>query len=286
MRLDSPRHIREMQVTIVKRLMYRNSGLFFVHLAMLCCLVLSTGYADAGGEIEDIPSPPIDRIYAPILKKAVTTDGLVRYDVLRQEPQRRNLQWIVGEYSRADLPQGKNEKLAFLCNAYNANVLDMVVAQSAQESFKSVNDVPGFFDTLTVTVAGKTMTLNDLENDHIRPLGDPRIHAALVCAAMSCPPLRAEPYTAKQLDKQLSDQSRRWINDRTKFIVDEQGLGVSMIMQWYGKDFSVAPYGSVVGFIRKFAEPTGPIGRLLSRENDPPVHFLKYDWRLNRARPA
>ena len=273
-------------MTIVKRLMYRNRGLFFVHLAMLCCLVLSTGYADAGGEIEDIPSPPIDRIYAPILKKAVTTDGLVRYDVLREEPQRRNLQWIVGEYSRADLPQGKNEKLAFLCNAYNANVLDMVVAQSAQESFKSVNDVPGFFDTLTVTVAGKTMTLNELENDHIRPLGDPRIHAALVCAAMSCPPLRDEPYTAKQLDKQLNDQSRRWISDRTKFIVDDQGLGVSMIMQWYAEDFTVAPYSGVVGFIRKFADPASPIGRLLSREEAPPIHFLEYDWRLNRARPG
>lgn len=132
--------------------------------------------------------------------------------------------------------------------------------------------------------AGRTMTLNDLENDHIRPLGDPRIHAALVCAAMSCPPLRDEPYTAKQLDKQLNDQSQRWINDPTKFVVDKQGLGVSMIMQWYGKDFNVAPYGSVVGFIRKFAEPTGPVGRLLSRDDEPPVHFLKYDWRLNQPR--
>ena len=131
--------------------------------------------------------------------------------------------------------------------------------------------------------AGRTMTLNDLENDHIRPVGDPRIHAALVCAAMSCPPLRDEPYTAKQLDKQLTDRCRRWINDRTKFIVDEPGLGVSAIMPWYAEDFTVAPYGGVVGFIRTFAEPTSPIGRLFSRKDEPPVHFLEYDWRLNQA---
>ena len=264
--------------------MNRNSDRFVTLLTLLCSFAIFTIRADVSGQIDDLPSPSADQVYARLLKKAVTTDGLVRYDVLRKEPQRRNLQWIVDEYSRADLPKDKNEKLAFLCNAYNANVLNMVVAQSAQESFKSVKDVPGFFDKLKITVAGKAMTLNQLENDHIRPLGDPRIHAALVCAAMSCPPLRGEPYTAKQLDEQLNDQSRRWINDRTKFIVDEQGLGVSLIMEWYAKDFTVAPYGSVVGFIRKFAEPSGSIGRLLSRVDDPAVHFLEYDWRLNRAR--
>ena len=255
-------------------------------VAMLCSLAMFAGCADASGGNDDLPSPSADQVYAALLKKAVTTDGLVRYDVLGKEPQRRNLQWIVDEYSRADLPQDKNEKLAFLCNAYNANVLNMVVPLSIKDSFKSVKDVPGFFDKLTITVAGQTTTLNDLENDHIRPLGDPRIHAALVCAAVSCPPLRAEPYTAKQLDKQLNDQSRRWINDPTKFIIDEQGLGVSMIMQWYAKDFTVDPYGSVVGFIRTFAEPLGPIGKLLSREDEPSVHFLEYDWRLNRAKPG
>ena len=146
-------------------------------------------------------------------------------------------------------------------------------------------DIPGFFDTLAITVTGKQMTLNGLENEQIRPMGDPRIHAALVCAAMSCPPLRAEPYKAERLDEQLNDQSRRWINDPNRNGIDEQGrLGVSMIMQWYGDDFSVDPYRGVVGFVRAFAEPAGPIGQLLSRQDAPPVHFLKYDWRLNRPR--
>jgi len=228
----------------------------------------------------------VNRTYAALLKDIVTPDGLVRYDVLGESPRRRSLQEIVAAYAKADLPPGDDEKLAFLCNAYNVNVLKMVVGETAKEDFTSVMDIPGFFDTLSITVAGKQMTLNALENEQIRPMGDPRIHAALVCAAMSCPPLRDEPYTAKQLDKQFSDQSRRWINDRTKFRIDEQGLGVSMIMQWYGDDFSVQPYGGVVGFVRTFAEPTSPIARLLSRKDDPPVHFLKYDWRLNQARPG
>ncbi|MEE8155307.1 MAG: DUF547 domain-containing protein [Phycisphaerales bacterium] len=228
----------------------------------------------------------VNRTYAALLKDVVTPDGLVRYDVLGESPRRRSLQEIVAAYAKTDLPPGDDEKLAFLCNAYNVNVLKMVIGATAKEDLTSVMDIPGFFDTLSITVAGKQMTLNALENEQIRPMGDPRIHAALVCAAMSCPPLRGEPYTAKQLDKQLNDQSRRWINNPNQNGIDEHGLGVSMIMQWYGDDFSVEPYGGVVGFVRAFAEPAGPIERWLSHEDEPQVHFLKYDWRLNRARPG
>ena len=271
---------------------------FVILCAMVSTLAMFSGCAEAS--TADSPPPitttqpktesalaSVNRTYATLLKDIVTPDGLVRYDVLGESPRRRSLQAIVAVYAKADLPSGDDEKLSFLCNAYNVNVLKMVVGETAKEDFTSVMDIPGFFDTLSITVAGKQMTLNGLENEQIRPMGDPRIHAALVCAAMSCPPLRGEPYTAKRLDEQLNDQSRRWINDPTRNGIDEQGrLGVSMIMQWYGDDFSVDPYRGVVGFVRTFAEPAGPIGRRLSRGDAPQVHFLKYDWRLNRARPG
>ena len=270
---------------------------FVIFWAMVSMLAMFSGCAEASTAD---PPPPItttqpktesalasvNRTYAALLKDIVTPDGLVRYDVLGEAPRLRRLQEIVAAYAKADLPPGDDEKLAFLCNAYNVNVLKMVVGEAAKEGFTSVMDIPGFFDTLSITVAGKQMTLNALENEQVRPLGDPRIHAALVCAAMSCPPLRGEPYSAKRLDKQLNDQCRRWINNPKQNRIDEQGLGVSMIMQWYGDDFTVEPYGGVIGFVRAFAEPAGPIGRRLSHVDEPPVHFLKYDWRLNRAQPG
>ena len=271
---------------------------FVILCAMMSMLAMFSGCAEAS-TADPPPQRPttqpktesalasVNRTYAALLKDIVTPDGLVRYNVLGEAPRRRSLQAIVAVYAKADLPSGDDEKLAFLCNAYNVNVLKMVVGEAAKEGFTSVMDIPGFFDTLSITVAGKQMTLNGLENEQIRPLGDPRIHAALVCAAMSCPPLRGETYKADRLDEQLNDQCRRWINDPNRNSIDEQGrLGVSMIMQWYGDDFSVDPYGGVVGFVRTFAEPAGPIGRRLSREDEPQVHFLKYDWRRNRARPG
>ncbi len=225
---------------------------FVIFWAMVSMLAMFSGCAEASTADPPTQVPTtqpktesalasVNRTYAALLKDIVTPDGLVRYDVLGESPRRRSLQEIVAVYAKADLPSGDDEKLAFLCNAYNVNVLKMVVGEAAKEDFTSVMDLPGFFDTLSITVAGQQMTLNELENDHIRPLGDPRIHAALVCAAMSCPPLRGEPYTAKRLDEQLNDQSRRWINNPNQNGIDEQGLGVSMIMQWYGDDFSVEP---------------------------------------------
>ncbi|MCH8211406.1 MAG: DUF547 domain-containing protein, partial [Planctomycetes bacterium] len=197
---------------------------FLIFWAMLSMLAMLSGCAEVS--IADSPPPitttqpktesalaSVNRTYAALLKDIVTPDGLVRYDVLGESPRRRSLQAIVAVYAKADLPSGDDEKLAFLCNAYNVNVLKMVVGETAKEDFTSVMDIPGFFDTRSITVAGKQMTLNGLENEQIRPMGDPRIHAALVCAAMSCPPLRGEPYTADRLDEQLNDQSRRWIND-------------------------------------------------------------------------
>lgn len=221
--------------------------------------------------------------YAGILKAIVTDDGLVRYDVLASPTHRQTLREIVKAIAKADLPTDRDERLALWCNAYNAYVLDRVLTASEKPGFENVVKVDGFFDKQTILVAGETLTLNDLENTRIRPLGDARIHAALVCAAISCPPLRAEPFTADRLDDQLADQARRWVNDSDKNRVVGDRLGLSSIFDWYGKDFTTAPYNSVQGFIRHFATPGSSLASLIDRQPDVAITWLTYDWTLNRA---
>ena len=61
---------------------------------------------------------------------------------------------------------------------------------------------------------GKDLTLDDIEHQILRrDFDEPRIHLALVCAAMSCPSLRAEPYRGMELDKQLNDQTHRFLKN-------------------------------------------------------------------------
>ena len=73
---------------------------------------------------------------------------------------------------------------------------------------------------------------------------EPRIHAALVCAAMSCPPLRNEPYLAEKLDQQLDDQVNDFIANNQGLKIDRQNnkVHLSSIFKWYGKDW-IDSYG-------------------------------------------
>jgi len=225
-----------------------------------------------------------DATFGRILADIVTADGLVRYELLDDPARRSALQTVVERYAQAATPAGRDERMALWCNAYNANVLLQVDAARRKPGFDTVVNVPGFFDATKITVAGESLTLNDLENERIRPLGDARIHAALVCAAMSCPPLRAEPFTASRLDAQLEDQCKRWINDEGKFRIVDGQLGLSRILDWYGADFQGAKHGGPAGFVRTYATPSGTVGRYLATADPVRTTWIEYDWTLNQAK--
>lgn len=113
---------------------------------------------------------------------------------------------------------GRDEKLAFLINAYNAFTLRLILDH---RPLASIRDIPSSerWDAVRWVLAGRTVSLNQIEHELIRPnFAEPRIHFALVCAAVGCPPLRTEAYTGAELEEQLTDQSRyvhthpRWFN--------------------------------------------------------------------------
>jgi hypothetical protein len=234
---------------------------------------------------EQGPIARADARYAALLAELVDANGLVRYELLKDAERLSGLEQVVADYGDAALPDDRDERLAFWLNAYNANVL-LRAHQAIQEpDFKTVNDVPGFFDSQVIRVAGEELTLNRLENDRIRPLGDPRIHAALVCAARSCPPLRSKPFSADDLHGQLVRRSWIWVNDTTKNRFARAKLEVSQIFKWYEADFDVEPYGGVRGFLDRFADPNGRLGRFLTANPNTRLEHLAYDWSLNQAKP-
>jgi hypothetical protein len=222
--------------------------------------------------------------FSTLLGKLVTDKGLVRYYMLEQKRYRTALESIVEHYAAMDSPEDKTAQLAAYCNAYNANVLLKVARLLDEGEVESVLKVEGFFDKQTITVAGRELTLNQLENDVIRPFGDARIHAALVCAAKSCPVLRNEAFHPTRLDTQLDEQCRRWINDITKNGAQRGMLRVSRIFEWYGEDFKGDPFNGVAGFVKKYAADGTLIVDLLERNPDPEISFVEYDWALNIAR--
>jgi Protein of unknown function, DUF547 len=180
---------------------------------------------------------------------------------------------------------GAARRLAFWINAYNAAVVGLVVER--YPGIASVRDVEGFFDALRVPVAGRPMTLDEIESQ-ARAAGDPRVHFALVCASASCPDLRPEAYLDARLDEQLEDQVRRFLADPAKGLRFDAGSGelyLSSIFQWYAGDFTggstVVAYfarSKVAAWVAEHV-PDELAQRL--RSVAPEVHYMDYDWSLN-----
>ena len=113
---------------------------------------------------------------------------------------------------------------------------------------------------------------------------------AMVCAAMGCPPLCNEPYIGEKLDSQLDDQSRKFLDNPTKFKIDTNTLGLSPILKWFSDDF-VVKYGSEKN-IAKHNKKTSAVLNFIAtyrkgNERDYvlkgqfKIKYLKYDWSLN-----
>jgi hypothetical protein len=182
----------------------------------------------------------------------------------------------------AERPQDyptRQEQLAFWINAYNACVIRGVLARYP---IRSVRDVPAFFTETAYTVAGARLSLDQIENQKIRPtFQDPRIHFALVCAARSCPRLVNRAWTGLALDASLDAQAREFLADpaRNRYDVPGGRASLSQIFRWYSADF-VAAAGSVVLYVRRYAPAA--VSALLARP-DLRVDHLVYDWALNDA---
>lgn len=168
--------------------------------------------------------------------------------------------------------QGRREKLAFYINAYNILAMKMVADHWPTESIK---DIGTFFrpvwDKPAGELAGKTLTLGEIEHKILRPMKEPRIHLAIVCASVSCPDLRREPYTAVKLESQLDDQARMFLANRGKGArVEKKVIAVSRIFDWFEEDFSV--YDGVQAFVQRYAAdlPKLPIDA-----------DIPYDWSVN-----
>jgi Protein of unknown function, DUF547 len=133
------------------------------------------------------------------------------------------------------------------------------------------------------TVGGREYALDEIEHDILRARHrEPRVHMAIVCASLSCPDLRTEPYVADRLDAQLADAARRFLANPTKGVQpgsDGRTARISLIFKWFADDFGGAD--GVARFVRAAADPS--IGARLTGLDGRGLTYLDYDWSLNDA---
>ncbi|MGY8779630.1 MAG: DUF547 domain-containing protein, partial [Longimicrobiales bacterium] len=115
-----------------------------------------------------------------------------------------------------------------------------------------------------------------IEHGIIRPMGDPRIHFAVNCAAVSCPVLWPEAYQAESLDAQLDRAVARLIDTPTHFSVEKSTIRLNQVLDWFRDDF-----GGEEGLREFFARYTSTDVAALLSDPDTKIEFFEYDWTLN-----
>ena len=153
------------------------------------------------------------------------------------------------------------------------------------------------------------VSLDALEHGVLRRhwKSEPRFHACLVCASLSCPNLRAEAFVPHRLCQQMVEQARRWLSNPSKGLAvveranKRKAVLISRIFLWFAADFadwqgtssptttlsSVAyPNSGVARFIAEYAPPSlvetdDEHGEHTDRQQE--VDFFQYNWNLNAA---
>jgi len=177
---------------------------------------------------------------------------------------------------------GRKDRLAFWINAYNALTIDAILHFYPIGSIKDkVSRLFGYnvWDDYPLTVAGRAYSLNAIEHEVLRPMGEPRIHFAIVCASRSCPRLRREAYVAERLDAQLDDSTRGFFRAADRFRIDRAGKTVyfSPILDWFSGDFG-GTNEKKIAFAQRFVDTDD---RLFLDTPGLSVSYLPYDWSLN-----
>jgi len=174
-------------------------------------------------------------------------------------------------------------RLTFWINAYNAFTIKLITdyypVKSIMDIKKKAGENPWSIDF--IEIGGKFFSLDEIEKDIIIPeFGECRIHYALVCAAISCPPLRSEAYLPDKLSAQLDEQATIFINNKSYNYLNRKNntLYLSMIYKWYGSDFRDCS-GSVVNQIAEYINEDDR--EFMKKRKTDNVNYLKYSWKLN-----
>lgn len=216
--------------------------------------------------------------FTAILGQYVDPGGWVDYEGLRSDQAALN-DYLASLASAPFDAMGRDEKLAFLINAYNVATLRLILDHYP---LQSILDIPADqrWDGRAWSIGGHSWTLNEIEHEQIRPkFREPRIHFALVCASVGCPKLRNEAYDGTQLEQQLEDQTNYVLHHDRWFQYDAgaNSARLTRLLDWYGGDFSQV-FGSPLQFIARYSPE---LKRALDDGRPPSIVWMEYDWSLN-----
>jgi len=224
-----------------------------------------------------------------ILSKYALEKGR-RFDYAGLKKEERSLAAYLDSIADADLGRLRGPELeALFINAYNAytvrTILDRV-SENGDFEIASIRDIEDVFTRQVHVVGGFRLSLDNIEHNVLRPtFRDPRLHFAVNCASISCPPLPLDAFEGARVEEQLEAAATSALRNPDYVSIEGDGLLVTRILEWYGSDFVNPEYRgsekSLPAFVSKYANED--VRRFLEeRKHEVEVRFRDYDWRLNK----
>ncbi len=221
-------------------------------------------------------------------------DGVnkVNYAALREgdrkgegKGNRSNLDQYIAYLSSLD-PRvyTRDEQMAYWINFYNALTIQLVLNYPKKGSILRMGQrffSIGPWDDAVATVAGESVTLNDIEHRILRPIWqDHRIHYAVNCASIGCPNLAQQAYQPNTLEAQLAAAESSYLTHPRGVSIDKRTVTLSTIFKWYRSDFG-ATESDVLDYV---SEHHAGLRTLREDEGRVKVRY-DYDWALNATHP-
>ena len=217
-----------------------------------------------------------------LLQEYVDEDGMVDYKGLAAERTKLKTYLRLLEENEPKGSWTRDQRLAYWINAYNAFTLELVLTHYPVASIKDIGaaiKIPFVntpWDIKFINIGEVQKDLNNIEHGIIRKeFDEPRIHFALVCAAVSCPKLQNRAYFPETLDAQLTKAAKDFLATPSKNeIKSASEAELSKLFSWYRGDFTKK--SSLEEFISQYSEI--PLGRGAN------IEFKDYDWALNEQK--
>jgi hypothetical protein len=203
-----------------------------------------------------------------ILKTYVTVDGRVDYAGIKAK--KTLLTDYIAQF-RTQYPDkswSKQDLLAYYMNAYNAMTIDLIVSNYPLKSIKDLSDPWG---QRNWKIGKESISLEEIEHQILRTMGEPRIHFGINCASFSCPPLMNEAFNAVKVDQQLEHLAIKFINDEKRNKISKESVEVSKIFRWFKEDFTTN--GDLIAFLNQYSRT--------AISQNARVRYMDYNWELN-----
>ena len=206
----------------------------------------------------------------------------VKYIFLKNDKQFKDLISKLEKFPVSSL-ESYNEKLSFWINVYNIMAVKIIADHYPVKSIKNIGGwLTPVWNKNAGIVGGKAYSLNDIEHRILRKMGDPHIHAAIVCASVSCPNLATKSYKPDELNSQLDYQMERLLANEAKgFFVNktESAIYISQIFKWFKKDFQ--KHGGVLTCIEKHAPIEARQYLKYVEKGGYSIKYFDFNWNLN-----